>query len=79
MAFTIRIMNEYDNDSKKIEKVISGKQSEEDFEKEEIREAYHQLFSLKIKKMNIALLKKVNAFELERETYIRTLGVNQKS
>lgn len=70
MSFASIVTSEYDKESEKVDDSESSKHSEEDSEDEQdIHEAYDLLFkrSLMLKKINRAVLKKVNELELERE------------
>lgn len=73
MAFASRVISKSDKESEKVEDIKCSEHSEEDYEVAvDIRKAYEQLFreSLKVKKINRVVLKKVNKLELKREKLI---------
>ncbi|XP_022872302.1 uncharacterized protein LOC111391337 [Olea europaea var. sylvestris] len=70
MAFVLTVKSESDKESDKVEEELSNdNSSSEDEDEIDIQEAYQLLFkeSLRIKKVNKVLLKKVDEFEREKE------------
>ncbi|XP_022895268.1 uncharacterized protein LOC111409455 [Olea europaea var. sylvestris] len=82
MAFVSTVKSELDKESEKVEEEVESNKSGDDSEDEmDIHEAYQLLFkeSLKIKKVNKALFKKVNELEREKEKITYDLQVSSKS
>ncbi|XP_022866044.1 uncharacterized protein LOC111385848 [Olea europaea var. sylvestris] len=82
MAFVSTVKSESDKESEKVEEEVESNKSSDDSEDEtDIHETYQLLFkeSLKIKKVNKALFKKVDEFEREKEKITYDLQVSSKN
>ncbi|XP_022890228.1 uncharacterized protein LOC111405526 [Olea europaea var. sylvestris] len=82
MAFVSTFKSESDKESEKVEEEVESNKSGDDLEVEaDIHEAYQLLFkeSLKIKKVNKALFKKVDKLEREKEKITYDLQVSSKN
>ncbi|XP_022849834.1 uncharacterized protein LOC111371915 [Olea europaea var. sylvestris] len=82
MAFVSTIKSESDKESETVEEEVESNKSGDDSEDEiDIHEAYQLLFkkSLKIKKVNKALFKKVEELEREKEKITYDLEVSSKN
>ncbi|XP_022868003.1 uncharacterized protein LOC111387662 [Olea europaea var. sylvestris] len=82
MAFVSTVKSESDKDGEKVEEDVESEKSSDETEDEtDIHEAYQLLFkeSLKIKKVNKALFKKVDELEREKERLTNDLHVSSKN
>ncbi|XP_022891832.1 uncharacterized protein LOC111406675 [Olea europaea var. sylvestris] len=82
MAFVSTVKSESNKESEKVEEEVESNKSRDDSEDEtDIHEAYQLLFkeSLKIKKVNKALFKKVDELERENEKITNDLQVSSKN